>query len=169
MTALNPGDDFPSNVTFSYIPYDEKTSDEAACGRPVDLEVSKEFNNKKIVLVAVPGAFTPTCSARHIPGFLDRLEDFKKAGVDKILVVAFNDAWVMNAWRRENGVKNDYTLFVADPSAAFAKKIGWTKGERTGRFAIVVDNNKVVYAKNEPGSELTVSSAESVLAFFQNA
>jgi alkyl hydroperoxide reductase 1 len=62
------------------------------------------------VLVAVPGAFTPTCSARHIPGFLDRLEDFKKAGVDKILVVAFNDAWVMNAWRRENGVKNDYTV-----------------------------------------------------------
>jgi hypothetical protein len=60
--------------------------------------------------VAVPGAFTPTCSARHIPGFLDRLEDFKKAGVDKILVIAFNDAWVMNAWRRENGVKNDYTV-----------------------------------------------------------
>jgi len=161
MTALQPGDEFPSNVTFSYIPYDEKTSDGTSCGRPVDFEPHKEFKNKKVVLIAVPGAFTPTCSARHVPGFIDHVEEFKNLSVDKIVIIAFNDAWVMNGWRKENGVKNDYMLFVADPSATFAKQIGWTKGERTGRFAIVVDNNKVVYAKNEPGSELTVVCGRS--------
>lgn len=62
------------------------------------------------MLIAVPGAFTPTCSARHVPGFIDHVEEFKKLGVDKIVIIAFNDAWVMNGWRKENGIKNDYMV-----------------------------------------------------------
>lgn len=61
-------------------------------------------------MIAVPGAFTPTCSSAHVPGVLQNIEQFKKLGVDKIAIIAFNDAFVMNAWRRENQINNDYVV-----------------------------------------------------------
>ncbi|KAF2726325.1 Redoxin [Polychaeton citri CBS 116435] len=167
MTALQPGDTFPSDVTFSYIPFDEAISNGTSCGRPVNYNTSKEFANKRVILVSVPGAFTPTCSARHLPGLLENLDRFKALGVQQITIIAYNDPYVMNAWRKNNEVQDDYVLFLTDPATAFAKQIGWTKGERTGRFAIVIDGNKVTYAAKEPGSEITVSSAEALLNFLE--
>lgn len=67
-----------------------------------------EFKNKKIVLVSVPGAFTPTCSVSHLPSYLSNKEKLKAQGVDQVIVIAFNDAWVQSAWGKANGVKDDY-------------------------------------------------------------
>jgi len=79
-------------------------------------------------------------------------------------VIAFNDAWVMSAWSKANGVKNDDILFFSDPGAKFSQSIGWTKGERTARYALVIDHGKVTYAELEPAGDVTVSGAEAVLA-----
>ena len=78
-------------------------------------------------------------------------------------MIAFNDAWVMSAWSKANGIKNDDILFLNDAGTEFSKKLGWTAGERTARYALVIDNGKIVYAEKEPGREVTVSSAEAVL------
>ncbi|KAI9813546.1 MAG: hypothetical protein M1832_006277 [Thelocarpon impressellum] len=148
----------------AYVPYTPETSEVTACGIPVPFDASKEFKNKKAVLVAVPGAFTPTCTASHLPGYIAKLPELKAKGVDVVAFVAFNDPWVMAAWGKASGVKGDDILFLSDPDAKFSKSIGWTRGERTGRYAIVVDHNKVVYAENEPGSDVTVSGADAVLS-----
>jgi len=123
-----------------------------------------EFADKKVVLFSVPGAFTPSCSAQHLPGFVKALPELKKKGVDIVACIAFNDAWVMSAWGKANGVKDESILFLSDAGAAFSKSIGWTKGERTSRYAIVIDHGKVIYAEQEPGGDVSVSSAEAVLA-----
>lgn len=78
-----------------------------------------EFKNKKVVVVAVPGAFTPTCSEQHIPTFLEQKEAFKKAGVDNIIVIASNDAFVMSAWGKTNGVTDDYIVSCPPPPPLF--------------------------------------------------
>lgn len=69
-----------------------------------------EFKNKKVVLVSVPGAFTPTCQNQHITGFIGKIEDLKKAGVDQVVVIAYNDAFVMSAWGKANSVKDDFIV-----------------------------------------------------------
>jgi alkyl hydroperoxide reductase 1 len=74
---------------------------------------SIEWANKKVVVVAVPGAFTPTCSVNHIPPYLEKLSEIKSKGVDVIAVIAFNDAWVMSAWGKANGIKDDSIVSVA--------------------------------------------------------
>ncbi|KAH8702304.1 allergen Asp F3 [Talaromyces proteolyticus] len=163
MTGLQPGDTFPTGVTFSYVPYTDEKSDISACGVPVNYDASKEFAGKKVVLVSVPGAFTPTCSEKHLPGYIENWQKFKEKGVDIIAVIASNDAYVMSAWSKSNNIKNDDILFLSDPGAAFSKDIGWTKGERTARYALLIDNNQIVYAEKEPGREVTVSSADEVL------
>ena len=126
---------------------------------------SKEFANKKVVLFAVPGAFTPGCSVRHLPGFITALPQIKEKGVDLVAVVAYNDAFVMSAWAKANEVKNDDILFLADDGGKFGKTVGWTLGDRLARFAMIVDNGEIKYLEREqsPG-EVTVSGAEAVLA-----
>lgn len=74
---------------------------------------STEWANKKVVVVAVPGAFTPTCSVNHIPPYLEKLSELKSKGVDVVAVIAFNDAWVMSAWGKANGIKDDSIVSVA--------------------------------------------------------
>ncbi|KAI0133719.1 Redoxin [Xylariales sp. AK1849] len=163
MAGLKPGDTFPSEVTFSYVPYTDEKSDINACGIPINFEASKEFSGKRVVLVSVPGAFTGTCSEKHLPGYIENLARFKAKGVDIIAVIAYNDAYVMSAWGKAKNIKGHDILFLSDPGAGFSKEIGWTKGERTARYALVVEDNKVVYAGKEPGREITVSSAGEVL------
>ena len=124
---------------------------------PQNYNASKEFADKKVVLFAVPGAFTPGCSVRHLPPYIENLQDIKSKGVDVVAVVAFNDAWVMSAWGKANGVKDDDLLFMSDPEAKFSKSIGWNMGERTARYAMIIDHGKIVYAEKEPGREVTVS------------
>jgi len=82
---------------------------------PVTYDASKEWANKKVVLFAVPGAFTPGCHARHMPGFTENLEKIKAKGVDYVAVIAFNDAFVMSAWSKSQGVKNDDIVRISIP------------------------------------------------------
>ncbi|KAI0995329.1 hypothetical protein K3495_g12853 [Podosphaera aphanis] len=164
MSGLKAGDVFPDAVTFSYVPPTPETSEITACGTPVPYEASKEFANKKVVLVAVPGAFTPTCSVSHLPSFIQKLPELKAKGIDLVAFIASNDAWVMSAWGKANGIQKDDFLFMSDPSAKFSEQIGWSSGERTARYAIVIDHGKVIYAGKEPGGDLTVSGADAVLA-----
>ncbi|KAI9838948.1 MAG: Peroxiredoxin Asp f3 [Sarea resinae] len=159
-TPLKVGDKFPSGVVFSYVPYTEDKGDIKACGIPINYDASKEFANKKVALFAVPGAFTPGCSARHLPGYIENFDALKKKGVDLVACIAFNDAYVMSAWGKANGVKGDDFLFLSDPGAKFSQSIGWTLGERTDRYAIVIDHGTVTYAEKETGpGEVTVSTA----------
>lgn len=105
------GQSFPEDVTFTYIPYiPDKGGLNQVCGMPVAYKASDEFKDKKVVIVAVPGAFTPTCSEQHLPTFLEQKAAFQQAGVDKIIVLASNDPFVMSAWGKANGVTDDYIV-----------------------------------------------------------
>merc|ERR1712000_570380 len=138
MAELKVGDTFPEGVSFSYVPVSSDNSDITSCGIPQKYDASKEFKNK---------------------------EKLKAQGVDQVVVVAFNDAWVMSAWGKANGVKDDFIVFACDPEIQFSKSIGWFAGERTARYAIVVDHGKVTYAaKEEAKGSIELSGAEAVLA-----
>jgi alkyl hydroperoxide reductase 1 len=142
-------------------------ADPTACGRPQEYDASKEWAGKKVVLVSVPGAFTPSCQAYHLPPYIQKLSELKSKGVDVVAVIASNDSWVMNAWGKVNGVKGDDILFLSDTKTFFSKNYGWAAGmgDRNGRWAMVFDNGKVTYAENESNpSQVTVSGAEEVLA-----
>ncbi|KOS18205.1 putative peroxiredoxin [Escovopsis weberi] len=164
MSALKVNDSFPEDVSFSYIPVTPETIEVTSCGIPQTFEASKEFKNKKVVLVSVPGAFTPTCQANHIPSFTKNIAALKEKGVDQVVVIGYNDCFVMSAWAKVNYTTDDFIVFASDDGAKFSKSLGWTLGERCGRYAIVIDNGKVVYAENEPAGGVTVSGAEAVLA-----
>ncbi|KAL8738084.1 MAG: hypothetical protein Q9181_001070 [Wetmoreana brouardii] len=164
MAELRTGDSFPSGVTFTYIPYTEEKGDILTCGVPITYDASKEFAGKKVVLFATPGAFTSTCSVKHLPGYIENLAKFKGKGVDIIACIAYNDAYVMSAWGKVNQIKGDDILFLSDSETAFSKRLGWLKGERTARYALIIDDGKIVYAEKEPAREVSVSSAEAVLA-----
>ncbi|TVY23529.1 Peroxiredoxin Asp f3 [Lachnellula hyalina] len=164
MAELKVGDSIPSDTKFTYVPYTPEAGEITACGIPINYDAGKEWADKKVVLFSVPGAFTPGCSAKHLPGYINNLPAIKSKGVDVVAVIAFNDAWVMSAWGKANGIKDDDILFLSDADTAFSKKLGWTAGERTARYALIIDHGKIVYAEKEPGREVSVSSAEAVLA-----
>ncbi|KAL2127955.1 hypothetical protein VTI74DRAFT_9932 [Chaetomium olivicolor] len=164
MSSLKPGDAFPSGVTFTYIP-PTGSLDLTVCGLPTKYDASKEFQTKKVVLVAVPGAFTPTCQEQHITSYLANLDKLKAKGVDSVIFIASNDAFVMSAWGKANGVKDESILFMSDANADFSRSIGWASADRTGRYAIVVDHGKVVYAETDTQrGSIAHSGAEGVLA-----
>ncbi|OXV10671.1 hypothetical protein Egran_01567 [Elaphomyces granulatus] len=163
-----PGDSFPEDVVFEYIPWAEEIDGFSACGVPINYNASKEWADKKVVLFALPGAFTPVCSARHVPGYMENLPKLREKGVDIVAVLAFNDAYVMSAWGKANKVTGDDILFLSDPDLKFSKSIGWAALDgyksHTGRWAIVLDHGKVIYAQLERSKNvLEVSSAEAVL------
>ncbi|KAI9852472.1 MAG: Peroxiredoxin Asp f3 [Vezdaea acicularis] len=164
MTGLKAGDKFPDGVVFSYIPWAPESAEITSCGVPINYDASKEFAGKKVVLFAVPGAFTPGCSVKHLPGFIQHLKAIKAKGVDIVACIAYNDAFVMSAWGKANKIEGDDILFLSDPGTSFSRSIGWLKGERTGRYAIVIDKGLVTYAEVETGGDVTVSGAEAVLA-----
>ncbi|KAF1991669.1 AhpC/TSA family protein-like protein [Aulographum hederae CBS 113979] len=166
MAPLKAGDSFPDGVKFEWAPITDE--DPTACGLPQEYDASKEFKGKKVVIVSVPGAFTPGCQARHLPPYIQKVEDLKSKGVDLVVVIASNDAWVMNAWGKVNQIKGDTPiLMMSDTKTFFSKNYGWAAGmgDRNGRWAMVIDDGKVVYAENEssPG-QVTVSGAEAVLS-----
>jgi peroxiredoxin len=136
---------------------------------PVPLTTEEIFGGKKVVLVSVPGAFTPTCSARHLPGFIDLKEKIFAAGADTIAFVSVNDVFVMNAWGKSTGA--DDILMLADGNGDFAKALGleldasdFGMGMRSQRFALVADNGVVTNLFVEQPAEFRVSTAENVLA-----
>lgn len=127
------------------------------------------FKGKKVVLFALPGAFTPTCSAKHLPGFVQNAAALKGKGVDTIACLSVNDAFVMDAWGKSQNV-GDSVLMLADGNADFSKAVGLTMdgsgygmGTRASRYAMVVDNGVVKALNVEAPGAFEVSSAEAVL------
>ncbi|KAL4882261.1 Redoxin [Aspergillus karnatakaensis] len=165
MAPLKSGDQFPPDVTFQYIPWTEEGSDITSCGIPIAYRPSKEWADKKVVLFSVPGAFTPTCSVNHLPGYIAKLAELKEKGVDVVAVVASNDPFVMSAWGKANKVQGEDILFLSDPEARFSESIGWANAGRTGRYAIIIDHGKVTYADIETKrGAVEVSGADAILA-----
>ncbi|KAK4611951.1 Peroxiredoxin Pen c 3 [Fulvia fulva] len=169
MSGLKAGEQFPEGVKFKYIPW--TTADTKVCGFPVTYDASKEFANKKVVLVSVPGAFTPTCSANHVPRYIEHIADLKNKGVDTLLIIAPNDAYVMSGWQKVNTIDttdpsaNTSIIFASDLETKLAAQIGWTApGDRNGRWAAVIDHGKVTYAEVETELQaVSVSGVEAVL------
>ena len=138
-------------------------------GAPQPVKTDDFFAGKKTVVFGLPGAFTPTCSAKHLPGFVQHAEDLREKGVDQIACVSVNDAFVMGAWG-ENQHAGDKVAMLADGNGDFTRALGlemdasrFGMGKRSQRFSMIVDNG-VVKAINveEPGA-FSVSSAEHVL------
>ena len=138
-------------------------------GGPKDVSLGELAKGKKLVLFAVPGAFTPTCNNNHLPGFVKNAAAIKAKGIDTIAVTGVNDVFVMNAWKKSAGA--DAIEFLADGSAAWAKAVGITAdlterglGVRSGRYAMVVDDGvvKTLNVEDAPG-KADVSGADNLL------
>lgn len=134
-----------------------------------DAKTDELFAGRKVVLFAVPGAFTPTCSAQHLPGFVEKAADIRGKGVDAILCLSVNDAFVMEAWARDRKVGDKVTL-VADGSGDFTRAVGleldgtnFGMGVRSQRYALVAEDGVVKKLAVEAPMKFEVSSAEAVL------
>ncbi len=127
------------------------------------------FAGKKVALFAVPGAFTPTCSAKHVPGYVGHADAFGDKGIDLIACVSVNDAFVMDAWGKDRQV-GDKVMMLADGNADFTRAVGLELegsalgGTRSQRYAMIIDDGTVTYLAVEPNPGLDVSAAEKVLA-----
>jgi peroxiredoxin len=144
----------------------------AACGvgavKPVDIAAATE--GKRIVMFGVPGAFTPTCSEKHLPGYIAKVDEFKKAGIDEIWCLSVNDAYVMGAWAKDQKAVGKVRM-VADGSARFTKAMGLALdleengfGLRSRRYAMLVDNGVVKALNIEQPGKFEVSDADSMLS-----
>ncbi len=136
---------------------------------PQDLTTAQLFDGKRVVLFSVPGAFTPTCNAKHLPGFVQQAAALQAKGVDTIACMAVNDVFVMNAWGKSANV-GDKVRMLADGNGDYAKALGleldargYGMGQRGQRFAIVVDNGVASKVLVEAPGEFKLSSAEHVL------
>ena len=137
---------------------------------PNPVQVGTAAAGKTIALFAVPGAFTPTCSAKHVPGFVEKAAEFKAAGVDEIWCLAVNDAFVMGAWARDQKTAGKVRM-LADGDAVFAKATGLTLdlngkglGLRSNRYSMLVKDGKVVTLNVEGPGKFEVSDADTLLA-----
>lgn len=137
---------------------------------PKETSTDDVFKGKKVVLFAVPGAFTPTCSAKHLPGFIQQAAAIKAKGVDTIACISVNDGFVMKAWGENQGAA-DKVLMLADGAAAFAKAVGLEldltargMGVRSQRYALIAQDGKVTHLAVEAPGGFEVSSADAVLA-----
>jgi glutaredoxin/glutathione-dependent peroxiredoxin len=136
---------------------------------PAPKTTAEIFAGKKVALFAVPGAYTPTCSARHLPSYKEKAAELSAKGVDTIACLSVNDAFVLGAWAKDNGVTDDIVM-LADGSGTFAKAIGlemdaskFGMGMRSQRFSLVADNGVVTHLFVEAPAEYKVSSAEYML------
>src|SRR5260370_25984085 len=134
-----------------------------------DVQSDDFFKGKKVVLFAVPGAFTPTCFAKHLPGFGEKAAELKKKGVDTIACLSVNDAFVMNAWGKDQKTEGKVQM-LADGNGDFTRAVGlemdgsgYGLGKRSQRYAMVVDNGVVKTLNVEKPGSFEVSSAEAVM------
>jgi peroxiredoxin len=137
---------------------------------PGAISTDELFSGKKVVLFSVPGAYTPTCSAKHLPGFVEKAGEFLDHGVDTVACMAVNDAFVMGAWGKDQGVGNKVKM-LADGNGEYARALGlemdgtpFGMGMRGQRFAIIVDDGVAKYVAVEAPGKFDVSSAEAILA-----
>ena len=157
--TIQPGDPIPSMKLMT-----------GTAEGPREVSTDELFGAGTTVLFGVPGAFTPTCSAKHLPGFVQHAADFKAKGVTKVVCMAVNDAFVMGAWGRDQGAGED-VLMLADGSAAFTKALGLELdltarglGLRCQRFALIAKDGRVTHVAVEEAGAFEVSRAETVLA-----
>ena len=138
-------------------------------GGPKPITTSELFDGKKVVLFALPGAFTPTCSAKHLPGFIQNAQAIHAKGVDTIACLSVNDAFVMGAWGESQGA-GDKVVMLADGNGDFTRALGlemdaskFGMGQRSKRYAMIVDNGAVKALEVEEPGAFSVSSAEHVI------
>ena len=136
---------------------------------PKDVRTEELFKGKKVVLFSVPGAFTPTCDAKHLPGFVQLADQIRAKGVDLIACMAVNDVFVMNAWGKASGV-GDKVMMLADGNGEYAKALGLSldasgfgMGQRGQRFVLVVEDGVARHVDVEAPGQFKVSAAEHVL------
>ena len=136
---------------------------------PKKVSAEELFGGKTVVLFSVPGAFTPTCDAKHLPGFVELADEIKKKGVDTVACTAVNDVFVMNAWGKLGGV-GDKILMLADGNGEYVKSLGleldasgYGMGHRGQRFAIIAKNGVATHVNIEAPGEFKVSAADYVL------
>lgn len=143
-------------------------------GRVEEVSTAELFDGRKVVLFAVPGAFTPTCSEAHLPGYITHLQDFRDLGID-VIGIAVNDAYVMDAWRTMQVAPDDLQL-LADGNAVLTRELGleldasaYGMGIRSKRFALYAVDGAVQFVNVEAPGEFRVSSAEHVLDQLRSA
>jgi len=151
----------------------ETTEFDTAAGCPMgpqEIDVVQATKGKKVVIFGVPGAYTPTCSAKHVPGFVSNYDKLKSKGVDEVWCIAVNDAFVMGAWGREQKAAGKVRM-LGDGSAEYTKKLGLELdltarglGMRMQRFAMIVQDGVVKDIAVEAAGKFEVSAAEAVLA-----
>ena len=136
---------------------------------PGSVSTDDLFSGKKVVLVSVPGAFTPTCSMNHLPGYVDNVDALRNKNVDTIACMAVNDVFVMHAWGKDRGV-GDNVMMLADGNGEYAQALGleldasgFGMGTRGQRFAIVVDDGVATHVAIEAPGQFEVSKAEAIL------
>lgn len=163
---IQVGDTLPSSTLMEYA---EVEGDGCSIG-PNPVDIAKASAGKTIALFALPGAYTPTCSAKHVPGYVDSVDAFKAAGVDEIWCVSVNDAFVMGAWGRDQKTAGKVRM-LADGSAAFAQATGLTldltskgMGLRSNRYSMLVKDGKVTTLNIEGPGKFEVSDAQTLLA-----
>ena len=163
---IKVGDRLPATTLMEYI---EVEGNGCSIG-PNPVEVAKASAGKTIALFALPGAFTPTCSAKHVPGFVDKAAEFKAAGVDEIWCVSVNDAFVMGAWARDQKTDGKVRM-LGDGSADFAQATGLTldlvargMGLRSNRYSMLVQDGVVKTLNVEGPGKFEVSDADTLLA-----
>ncbi|KAJ0241608.1 Peroxiredoxin-2E [Hirschfeldia incana] len=161
--SISVGDKLPDS-TLSYL--------DPATGDVKTVTVSSLTAGKKTIIFAVPGAFTPTCSQKHVPGFVSKAGELRSKGVDVIACVSVNDAFVMEAWRKDLGVNSDEVMMLSDGNGEFTGKLGVELdlrdkpvglGVRSRRYAILAEDGVVKVLNLEEGGAFTNSSAEDML------
>jgi len=163
---IQVGDTLPHTTLMEY----SEVEGEGCSIGPNPVDVAKASAGKTIALFALPGAFTPTCSAKHVPGYVEHFDAFKAVGVDEIWCLSVNDAFVMGAWARDQKVGSKVRM-LADGSADFAKATGLTldltargMGLRSNRYSMLIKDGKVVKLNNEGPGKFEVSDAATLLA-----
>ena len=159
------------NHTFKFREGD--TDEKGGCtfigGTWKDVTTDDLFKDRKVVLFSLPGAFTPTCSAKHLPGYKSLVSEFKEKGIDTIACTSVNDVFVMDAWGKDQGIKGEIIL-LADGNGSFAKAVGleldgsgFGMGSRSQRYAMVINDSVVENVFVEKGGEFKVSAADYLL------
>ena len=157
--AIKEGDRLPDATFMTYGPEG-----------PRPITTDEVFKGKRVALIAVPGAFTPTCSAKHLPGFKEKAADLRAKGIDAIACVSVTDVFVMKAWGEDQGVGEDIVM-LADGNGAVTKAIGldldaskFGMGPRSQRYSMIVNDGVVEKLNVEDGGEFRVSSADYMMA-----
>ena len=163
---IKVGDTLPATTLMEF----SEVEGEGCSIGPNAVDVAKATAGKTIALFALPGAFTPTCSAQHVPGYVEKFAAFKAAGVDEIWCISVNDAFVMGAWARDQKTAGKVRM-LGDGSAAFAQATGLTldltsrgMGVRSNRYSMLVKDGKVVELNIEGPGKFEVSDAATLLA-----